>query len=722
MVELLFSLLLAFDLRGLVLDPSGRPIPGAQVACAGSEPTTTDASGRFTLPGEQPCGARVSKSGFTSVSNSLEPSRETTIRLPLASQSDSVVVTASPGAPIALEEAGIAASIITSQQLTNRQAHRVADVLRDVPGINIVQTGSNGAITSLFTRGGDSNATLVLLDGIPVTDPGGSLNLTGLATAALDRVEVVRGPESALFGAEAANGVIQMFTKHGDPEATRPHGLLQYERGSFSTDHWTAGVDGGLFNRFDYALTTDQYRSTGEFPNNGFRSTTGTANVGVRIAERTSVRAIFREFDSFAGAPGQTLFGAWNLDGRADDRDSIVGIKLEDARGNWFSHRANFGYHRYRNRNEDLNTESYTLSALVRDVPGQFPGVYLVRPVPAGSAADAGTRLVNTTITNFGGSNLNITDRTDAGYQATMNHTGGSFVAGYTFEGQSGLITGANVDRTNHGISLYEQFGWRQRVFLSGGARIEQSSVFGTRFAPRGAVTFRLPTETYLRLSVARGIKQPTLLESFAKASFFVGNPNLRPAQTDAFEAGLSREWWNRRVRTEASYFRNNVTDLIQFVSGPPPAFIGSWDNVQRVWSRGVELTTSAKVVSFVAVRGSYTRLATKIVSSGTVSDIGQTLLRRPANSGTISIDVTPKRWTVTLGARVIGESRDSFAAFGVNRISGYQPMFLSASWQATKNVAPFLRINNLSDQQYWEVAGYRAWSRNAAGGVRITW
>ncbi|MFM2125146.1 MAG: hypothetical protein RL328_1597, partial [Acidobacteriota bacterium] len=394
--------------------------------------------------------------------------------------------------------------------------------------------------------------------------------------------------------------------------------------------------------------------------------------------------------------------------------------KLEDTRNDWFSQTANFGYHRLSSNFQDFQAESYRLNGLVRD--GEGGGVFFVRLVPAGTTPDPGTRLVAQTISTFPTTSLSITDRTNGGYQATMAHKGGTFIAGYDFERQSGVITGNNVDRRNNGISLFDQYAWRNRIFFSAGARIEHSNIFGYRFAPRGAVTFRLPTDTYLRMSLGRGIKQPSLLESFAAASTFVGNPNLRPAKTDSFEAGLERRWFGNRVQTDITYFRNLYSDLIQFISGPAPLFIGTWQNVTQSRSRGIEVTGSARITSLVKVSAGYTRLNSRILGSPTTSDIGQTLVRRPKNSGTVSLEFTKSKLSAIIGARFTGASRNSFASFGVNRITAYNVAHMTVNYQATKHVQLFVRINNLNNEQYQEVSGYGAWSRNALGGVRLNY
>ncbi|MEQ1884777.1 MAG: TonB-dependent receptor [Bryobacteraceae bacterium] len=718
MYSLLFALSLLADIKGVVVDPMGMPVPQAQVSCNGKAATTDD-TGTFTVPGVESCELTAEKAGFAKQTVAAKEGQENKIALVLASSSEEVLVTAT-GAPVALEEAGVSASIVTATDLQVRNVNRVQDVLRDVPGLTIVQTGSGGGTTSVFMRGGDADSTVVLMDGIPMNDPGGTLNnLIGMSSSGLDHIEVVRGPESALYGAEAASGVIQMFTKHGDPEAKMPHGMLQYERGTFSTDHWTAGLNGGAFGRFDYSLTADQFRTSGQFLNNTFRNTTGTANIGYQIADNTSIRALFREFDSFTGTPGLTGYGAFNLDGRSNDRDTMAGLRFDDVRSSFYSHRATFSYHRLSNLSRDETRESYQVAALTRTEPGPVPSVYFVSLATPSTVPDPGTNLlVRTVNTSPFGASLRITDRMIGNYQGNITHKGGTFVGKYDYERQSGNISGRDVFRHNNGVSLYEQYSWIGRIFASGGARIEHSDVYGWRFAPRGSITFLLPTNTYLRASLGRSIKQPGLLEIFGLTATFVGNPNLKPATTNSFELGLTREWFNRRVRTEAAYFRNQYSDLIQFLSGAP----GTWQNVARARSRGLEVSGTVKVTSTLSARAAYTKLNSRVLGSATASDIGLALVRRPENSGTFSIQYAPKRWTAIFGARFMGNSRDNTSTLGINRISAYNVGYMSVTWQANRYLAPYLAINNMFNEQYQQVSGYASWDRNATGGIRVTW
>ncbi len=716
MTPAVFSLFLSI-VRGVVLDPAGHPVEGAKIAC-GPETSTTDSRGRFELP--KPCVASVDKAGFATKTVALTESKDVEIKLALAAINDRVLVTAS-GTPVALEDAGVAANVFTTRDFEARQFPFVEDLLRDVPGLSIVQTGRNGGLVNLYARGGDGDTTMVLLDGIPVTDPGGSLDFAHLTSTGLDRIEAVRGPESALYGAEASSAVIQMFTQHGDVESRTPHGSLLYERGSFSTDHWAATVSGGLFKRLDYAFTADQFRSTGEFVNDAYRITTGTANLGYHFSDSTILRAVYREFDSYTGVPGQVFYGLADANANERARDSAVSVRLDDTRGKRFTEKVVFGYHRYRTLDVDTSAgDPYTVAALLRTVPGAIPYTYLVGLVPASTTvAPAGTTLSTYTYYPFAYDSPSVADRTNVQYTGTLTHQGGALTFGYEYERQAGVISLTDVARSDNGFFLNDQYALTSRVYLTASARYQQSSTFGSEFAPRGAVTFRLPTETFLRFSASRGIKEPSLLENFAQETYYVGNPALRPETTTSFEAGLSREWLGRRLRTELAVFRNSFHDLIQY---DPSVFPGTWKNIDSSWARGAEASANFRVTRYLAVRGAYTRLYTRITNSATPSEIGEELLRRPRNSGSVSVEITPRRWTLIAGGRFVGERQDADFVFGINRNPGYQYVFVNASYQATKYVTPFVRIQNALDQQYQEALGYSALSRSAIGGLRVAW
>lgn len=705
--------------HGTVVDPAGRPVRGATVTCAGRR-AETDVEGRFAIEGADRCEASVAAGGFETqhVRLGAEPAR---IELALARLSEVVVVSATRREST-VEEAGVSATVFTREDLEVREAPLVADVLREAPGLQVARYGRLGSLTQVYTRGGQRTGALVMIDGIPVNDPGGEVNLAGLAATGLDRIEVIRGPESALFGAEASSGVIQLFTGRGDPENRRPRGSISYERGSFATDRWTASLAGGTGSRVDYMLAAEQLHTAGEYANDWFRDTSGTANAGVRLAPETGIRGIVRAFDAFAGVPNQVAYGIHDLDAREATRDYLAGFRFDDVRGARFVQRASVSYHRSWDLfTDNLNDGPFDVSALVRDVGGR---VYLVR-VGAVQALP-GTRLVENFVTLWGWTPyLSLSSRKSADYQGTLTHAGGATVFGYEYERQRGDITGRDVARDNHGLFVHEQRAIAGRLFLSGGLRVEHSSAFGAKIAPRGAASFRLTQATFVRFGGGVGITEPSLLQNYANDSFSVGNPNLRPERTASVEAGIARDWLSRRLRTEVSAFSNSFRDLIVFypLPWPEPA---TWRNIEASRARGLEVTARARLPHAVAVSGQYTRLWTRITASSTpdspFTGLGRELARRPGNSGSVSVSLAPRRWSVNAGAVFVGERQDSDYVFGITRNPGYQTVYASGSVRLSRNLSPYARVENLLNQRYQEVLGYPAQSRAIYGGLRLRW
>jgi vitamin B12 transporter len=723
------------DISGYIFDPSGRPVAGASVAC-GYSSTQTQADGSFHLSGVGACEATITSPGFSSQTASLSGSNNR-VALTLAGLAQSVVVSATRG-ETSVEQAGVAANIVTADDLKQRQFPFVLDILREMPGTQVVKTGRYGGTTSVFTRGAPNNGTLVLLDGVPLNQPGDFFNLANLMSTGIDRIEFVRGPESALFGAQASAGVIQLFSKRGDPESNVPHGSVSYERGSFQTDRWAGNLSGGAGQRFDYSLSGEQFHTVGEYQNDFYRNTTGIVNLGYRLSPSTELRGIFRGLDSTVGLPGRVGYGIYDFDEHFTDRDYSAGLSLSDMRGHNFLQKISGGYNW--ERGIDINPKSdgpYSVAALVRDAPLPVPRVYLVtlldpKRLPAPAQIPGGDRVVSKTITLFGSApSASIVSRGDFNYQGTWAQNTGSLVFGYDFERQDGVISNRDVSRSNNGFFANEQYTFFKRLSVSGGVRVEQSSVFGSEFTPRGAASLQVFGEhgylssLLVRASAGQGVREPSLLDSFAKDPSFVGNPSLRLEKTNSYEAGILAEWFHRRLRTEVSAFRNSFRDLIVFVS-LPNSVVGTWANVDAAYARGFEFSAQTRPWRNIQLAGQHTLLWSRVINSSTpqslATGIGQELGRRPRNSSSLSLTIAPARWSLQITAWYFGEHQEQSDTFGVNRAPAYWGSMASGSYRLSRHVFPFLRVENATNSRYQEVLGYNNLSRVIRGGTRLEW
>jgi outer membrane receptor protein involved in Fe transport len=505
---------------------------------------------------------------------------------------------------------------------------------------------------------------------------------------------------------------------------------VSYEHSSFQTDRWMANLTGGAGAHFDYALSASELHTAGEFQNQYDRDNSGMANLGYRISNATEVRGVFRIYDAHAGVPGQVAYGIDDPIPNEQTRNSTVSLRLDDSRGSNYLQRFTFGFNKLSDRyNDDEPVGEQPVAALVRDVGGSVPRVYFVTllnplALPSPSQIPSGLQLA-TGSAFFGPSDsLNLTERKTAGYQGTLSYRGGVLVFGYDYQNQSGDLSGTKATRNNHGFFANLQQNIGGRIYLSGGARLEHSSAFGTIGSGRGGASFLLFHEhgplssTFFRLSAGRGVTEPSLLENFAQSPYFHGNPALRPEGTVSYEGALVAEWFGRRVRTEAAVFRNSFHNLIAFVGD-------SWLNVQASWARGVETSVEARLPGSILITGAYMWLDTRVTSSASpqssTTGIGEELVRRPRNSGSFSLAATPRRWSFVVGGRFVGERQDADFTFGVTRNPGYENIYASASYQATKHVTPVLRVENLLNERYEEVLGYQALSRSIVGGVRVS-
>src|SRR5262245_32714076 len=262
---------------GVVVAQSGQALPRAHVRALDSSSREivavfADEAGRFRLAVPSiDCRVSASLTGFDDASApcAAQPMR---ITLGVAPIRETVVVTAT-GTEAPADRVGVSVTTFTAEDLAIRQVALVADLLRSSPGVILTRAGGGpGTVTSLFVRGGESNYNKVMLDGIPLNEPGGTFNFSNLTTEQLDRVELLRGAHSALFGSDAMASVVQLFTKRPDRADRKPHPTFAFEGGTYAMLHTQAGVSGAT-ERLDYTFGVTRYDTDNRVPNNEFGNT-----------------------------------------------------------------------------------------------------------------------------------------------------------------------------------------------------------------------------------------------------------------------------------------------------------------------------------------------------------------------------------------------------------------------------------------------------------------
>lgn len=594
-----------------------------------------------------------------------------------------VVVTAT-GVPTRADRLPVNVTVLRGKDLEARGIRTVAQALRLVPGVTVVETSSYGSQTSLFLRGGESDYAKVLVDGVPQSQPGVGFDFANLTTDDIDRIEIVEGPVSVLYGSDAVTGVVQIFTREGAGPA---HAALSVQGGTYgSTDLGVSAGGGG--ERGSWSLGASRFSSDGSLPvNNHYRNGAFSGRLVWHPAATTRAALSLRYDDGLYHFP--TTYPGAPLSTNQHDRERgpSVGLDLTHAfsrldvglTGTW--RRQNLQYAIVPND----STDTYNLPYASSD--------WMTRQGVEGRA-----------VLHFAGSD--------------------ALTAGATFEHQEmeGTTLG-NVRTRDDGAGFLELVSGLERPLgFTLGARLEDNQRYGSFATYRAGVTYRVAGGTRLRGGVGTAFKEPTLYQNFAKG-FVTGNQDLRPERSTSWEAGVEHELG--RVIVRGTYFDEHFHNQIDYEAGATP----NYQNARASWARGVELSVHAPLGTWGTVAAGYTYLRTHVTDGDTGSTAlfrtGLALVRRPAHSATLTLTAgIPGGGSAAVTTAYVGSRSDiDFDAGGRVTLPAYTRVDLSAEYPLTglgaawAGVRVRARVDNAFASRYQEVASFPARGRTISFG-----
>jgi vitamin B12 transporter len=592
-------------------------------------------------------------------------------------QSEPVVVSATRF-DIPLEQSPASVSVISSEDLEQKQIERVSDALREVPGLSVVQTGTAGQLTSVFTRGLRSEHTQVLLDGIPINQGlQGAFNFADFTTDDIGRIEVVRGPQSTLYGPRALAGVIQIFTKQGEG----PPGItLSAEGGSYDTFREWAESDGKIDN-FDYSIGASRLDTDNARPNNNYRNTAAIADIGWSPGEQLRVGSLFTYSLSDTGNPN-TIFDPRPIDHFLTER-WLIGPHIDWKATDWWEHKFIFAYDHERqinNPNEDgfVGPTRALFERTQIDYQNDLrPASWLT--VTSGffySRVNAGQERPFV-LQIFGPQPTFVSDHTEE-------------IAGSL---QTTLMPIENL------------------IFVAGG-RFDHFNQFGGVWTYRFAGSYKIDkTNTTLHSSVATGFSPPS-----SQDKIFGNNFGLKPERDLGWDIGVRQELWQNRVAVGLTYFHNDLSNVIGFNG------LFQTLNLGAAETQGLEVELRAQPIADLVFNASYTYLDAEKTSSAEISQPqGARLPRRPRNEVYVSASYRWwKRLRTTLEAKFVN-AREELNFGGPNfDIEDYSFVNIAAEYEVNPHLSIFGRIDNLTNEHYSEVFGFPALGRAAYGGVKV--
>jgi len=720
---------------GTITDTSGGGVGGVRVtaqqegvsdAQLWTATSATDGTYNLSLP---PGRYRVhfSRDPFSPRDFTLQlasgESRSLPFRLDLEPLSANVVVTAQ-ALPISQQQTTAPTDVVTREDIDNRESVELPDLLQFSPGVIFGRTGANGGSASLFLDGGNSNFTKVLVDGSTINPPGGAVDFSILTTDNLDKVEIVHGAESAIYGTDAVSGVVQLFTHRG---STRVPAFSAFaEGGSFSSGR--GGVDlSGLLGRFDYSASASYLDFGGQVPNNDITNRTLSGNFGYAFSDSNQLHLSLRNNTSDGGIPGQTVFEPPSLYQRIKQQLFSANLRWDFSTGTHW-HYELMGAEMYTHQHSFNPQQSFYATD---------PNVGCPQANQNAVATAEFCDFVYDDIFNY--------NRASVTAQASYVLPKFGATAGYQYEVENGSLSyleQPHIRRNNQGGYLDFRYMPHPRASLDFGGRAEANASFGTRVVPRAGASLVLRYgrgfwgDTLYRIFYGQGIKEPRFDQSYGTDPCDPGNPSLKPESSKTWSTGIDQKLAHDRIRLSADYYSNRFYEIVSFTfcapGGPCPVTpplncpfgYGTYFNTDLARARGTHISAEARATKWLLICGNYTYDDSLVIKSPNAFDPalipGNRLIRRPPNSGSITFTGAYRQFTATFAGYFVGQTTDSdFLGLGYTRNPGYARFDLSASYIFYRGFSVYAKATNLFDKSYQLALGYPALGRDARIGLR---
>ena len=709
---------LASELTIKVVDPQSAAVSGAQVevfAQDSTRPIGVEVTSPQGLAHFQPTTGRVRvhvlAPGFAEVSKQISgesPENPLVIDLHLAVPAETVVVTATR-TPVPSDESGAAVDVLNGTQLDTMRPVSAGDVLRFLPGAIVSTAGQRGGLSSLFVRGGDSRYNKVIVDDVPVNDPGGTFDFGTLPLLEADRVELLRGAESTLYGSDAMTSVVQVWSRTGT--TSTPELRFGADAGNYGTENGYASLAGAR-GRFDYDVFGNQFNTTGAGPNDDYSNSLEGANLGAKLSDWAGLRLRLRHDNSASGVQNEWNFNGNkilppDIDQRARQNNILGSLDLTITRPSGWQHRfSGFEHDVHRTNIDSINDQQ---------IPGLDPDFQFHA----------------------------ISNISRAGLEYQGNYAERSWAqttVGYLLEDENGFV-GDVSSEISHGQRLNSDVYAQQlitvgRLTAIAGARFVHNSEFGNTGVPEVSLSYlalrgsQVLSGTRVIFSYGKGFKEPRFEETFAGPPLSNPNPGLRPERSRSVQAGIQQRLFVDKAVFTATYFNNLFRDQIAYPFDPN-TFIGEYENINKSLAHGAEVQLQSRIQSRLALTAGYTYTSTQILQAPactpdqfcdtTLFGAGQPLLHRPRHSANLLVNYLGRRWGGDLGGSFVGRRADTdFYGLGYSHAAGYVRVDGGTWYALNARVRLYINAENLLNRFYEENIGYPALGINFRAGMRF--
>jgi|TARA_B110000967_G_C18878887_1_gene559869 vitamin B12 transporter len=598
--------------------------------------------------------------------------------------------------PIAAKRSANAITVIDREQLSNRAALSVSDLLRDVPGLAVSRSGVQGSQTQIRARGAEANHLLVLIDGVEANDPsqGDELNWGTLSADDIERIEVIRGPQSSMRGSDAMAGVVNIITRSAD----EPYSAKLFtETGSFSTQRSgfsVGGIKGDLNVRLGVSTTDtegDNVSRTGN-EKDGYENTSINFKAGYKVSEELNVSFAARQSDGFNEFDADSDF-----DGFVEDQDRVSEFRNSTMRvqGDYAS--ANGRWQHKLVIAQSSNDNEAFADGILGNVTASTKDQY--QYIGSMFWAQATQRISV------------LAEREEEDYQqrGPLNW---------------GLNPNQDRERNTDSFAIEYRTDISDALTLAASGRYDDNSEFESANTMRVEAVYQISDNTRLRSAYGTAVKNPTFSERFGFYTNFIGNPNLDPEESTSWELGVDMELAPAALILSATLFDSELENEINGFVYDPATFGFTSANKDGVSKRqGIELTASATLTDDLSINSAYT-YTDSVESDGAGGYIDE--VRRARHTGSLNV-----AWQATENLHINANTQ-----FNGSQTDLYFPPFptpsqtvtldtytlvnVTANYSATERLDIYVRLDNLLDDDYEEVFGFQTLGFGANLGFRF--
>lgn len=598
---------------------------------------------------------------------------------------------------------GSSVTVINREEIEKSGEKDISSILSRVAGFNVAATGSRGGNSSILVRGGQADYNLVMINGVQINQAGGGFDISSLTTENVEKIEIIKGAHSSLYGSDAASSVINIITKRGGGKIKRTGSVALGFRAedSMILEH-SATVSGG-WEKLDYFLSRQRVVDEGILEvNNDYRNSNFTANLNLEADDNLNLSffSIYRdsEFEFPTAGAGDRLDAFADPDSQTKEKALVMGSDIVFSPTQWWENSLKIGYTR-------LDRESYD------------------GPDPVG---------LDGSESEFNTLDKRISLEYGSSFFVDLDQASSILSTGFEYEKESFETDSLNESRKNYAFYAQKNLSLLKTFFVTAGIRYDDNEAFGGEWSPSVFAKWKIKESgTEIRGGGSRGIKEANFFENFSTAFGAIPNPDLKPEETLTAEIGINQLLFDNMVEVDLSFFRNKFKNIVAY-SFTPFENRTNYENISRAKSEGAEAVIRFYPSDALILSAAYTYVKTDVTDDGGLGSASfserEKLIRVPEHSFSFNAGYSRNAFDLSLSGNYVGTRDDvDWSGFPGTRVKNDSFFIVDAAAyyeiglkRFVDKIRLFSRVKNLLNKDYENVFGFSSPGFSMISGVSV--